>query len=140
MVTVFVCLDDNNGMMFGKRRQSMDAKVREDILKSVPKEKRLMVTAYTAKQFASETERLWITEALPSADDEDTYFFSEATPLAPIEKVIHTLIIYRWNRRYPADVYLDLDLSEWEERESTEFAGNSHEKISRLTYYRRTNQ
>ena len=141
MYTVFVCLDDNNGMLFHKRRQSMDAKVREDMLRSIPPNKKLLVTAYTARQFSVETaEFLDISEDLLPAEDEDIYFFNEATQLAPMQKEIHTLVIYRWNRKYPADVYFDLDLSEWEEKENTEITGSSHERISKLTYCRRTNQ
>ena len=34
-MTVYVCLDDRNGMLFNKRRQSRDAKVLEDIRASI---------------------------------------------------------------------------------------------------------
>lgn len=50
---------------------------------------------------------------------------------------IELVILYRWNRTYPADVYLDLDLSQWERNVQHEFRGSSHEKITEVKYERR---
>ena len=47
---------------------------------------------------------------------------------------ITEIIVYRWNRDYPADLFLDIDLKDWELAETAEFAGNSHEKITREVY------
>ena len=38
--------------------------------------------------------------------------FIENQALPPYEKNIEALIVYRWNRIYPADVYLDINLSD----------------------------
>ena len=50
------------------------------------------------------------------------------------EEHISQLIVYKWNRKYPADFRLDLDLSQWNLKEQIEFVGNSHEKITREIY------
>ena len=50
---LFICLDDNNGMMFNNRRQSMDVSVRKRIL-SIVKNKKLWMSEYTKKQFTEE--------------------------------------------------------------------------------------
>ena len=47
---------------------------------------------------------------------------------------IRTLTVYRWNRRYPADVFLDVDLSGWRRVSCWEFPGHSHERISKEVY------
>ena len=54
----------------------------------------------------------------------------EASMVKEIEKVI----LYHWNRDYPADVYFPVDLSVWKCVETKEFAGSSHEKITRERY------
>ena len=49
---------------------------------------------------------------------------------------IGEIYLYRWNRDYPADVYFPVDLSVWKCVETKEFAGSSHEKITRERYTR----
>ena len=48
---------------------------------------------------------------------------------------VETIIVYRWNRHYPADQIFP---EEWLQcrslKESREFAGSSHEKITREVY------
>jgi len=41
------------------------------------------------------------------------------------------LILYRWNRTYPADLYFTLSLEGWTLERREEFAGSSHEKITK---------
>ena len=55
---------------------------------------------------------------------------AESEGLAAYEESIEQIIVFWWNRTYPADVYLDLDLSRWERKERYEFPGTSHEKIT----------
>ena len=49
---------------------------------------------------------------------------------------IEEIYLYRWNRDYPAEVYFPVDLSVWKCMETKEFAGSSHEKITRERYTR----
>ena len=67
---------------------------------------------------------------------EDDFCFVENQPLLPYEAQIQEVICYRWNRRYPSDVKLDLPLEGWNVMEETEFAGKSHERITRTVYRR----
>ena len=82
---IMVCVDDNNGMMFNKRRQSQDRVLRQRMLELAGEKK---------------------------------------------------LILFHWNRVYPADLHSTLDLSGWNLTETEEFAGNSHEKITQERYVR----
>ena len=60
--------------------------------------------------------------------------FVEDAPLAPHRARITCLYVFRWNRDYPADRRLDLDLSGWERTEQEEFPGSSHDKITLERY------
>ena len=53
-------------------------------------------------------------------------------------KDIEKIILYRWNRKYPADFRFDINLedSEWKLAETREFTGSSHEKITEEVYVR----
>ena len=50
------------------------------------------------------------------------------------EKEMQKIILYRWNRVYPADLYFDIDLKNWHIKESNDFAGSSHDKITEEVY------
>ena len=45
---------------------------------------------------------------------------------------IKKIILFKWNRIYPADMYFDIPLveNEWKLTYVDEFEGNSHEKIT----------
>ena len=64
------------------------------------------------------------------------YCFVENLPLAPYKDKIESLLVFYWNRVYPSDQKLDLNLSsgEWELTELLEFPGNSHDVITQKTY------
>ena len=46
-----------------------------------------------------------------------------------------TIVLYRWNRAYPADVKFTMPQG-FALKESRDFAGSSHEKITREEYIR----
>ena len=71
--------------------------------------------------------------------DITTDFFQDVdAALAPVEKRIEKLIIFKWNRTYPADRYFDLKLYEgtWHLALSSDFAGYSHERITMEVFER----
>ena len=72
----------------------------------------------------------------------DGFFLVEDKSLKPYEDKINTLIIYKWNRIYPADLHFDINVNDvsWELIDSEEFNGSSHEKITREIYRRTTNE
>lgn len=122
---LMICIDDKDGMMFGGRRQSKDRLVRQRML-SLAASSRLFVSAYTAKQF--EEEGFSVAED-PADAGSGEFFFLEDSPF-PREK-IEKIILYRWNRRYPADRFFDRSLLDGRKRVQTaDFVGSSHEKIT----------
>ena len=131
---VVVAVDDGYGMMFNKRRQSQDEKLREHLL-ALCSGKRLRMNEYSAKQFATSdtgTAELCVDEAFLDKAGIGEYCFVENGSLKPYLASIEKLLVYKWNRKYPADITLDIRP---EEQEFTctimeEFVGKSHEKIT----------
>lgn len=135
---VIVCVDDNNGMMFNNRRQSRDRILIEDIVKNVVGGNLLMVP-YSETLFEdSDIEAFFLSEYILEEADPEDYCFIENKPLLPHIDRIDELIIYRWNRKYPADMYLDINPLEHSFKlvSTLEFAGSSHEKITKEVYKR----
>ena len=56
--------------------------------------------------------------------------------IVELEEKIDSIILYRWNRVYPADTYFDIDLSGWQLVRTGEFSGASHELITKEVYTR----
>ena len=132
---VIVCIDDNRGMLFNKRRQSKDRRVLEDIAKMTEK---VRINAFSEKLF-TETEtvpaiQVTVDEQFLERATEGEYCFVENVLLTPYEDKIEEMIIYHWNRKYPADVKLDIELKKWKKQSKEEFAGFSHEKITKEIY------
>lgn len=133
---LIACVDDDFGMMFNKRRQSKDKIVIDRILQ-ITAGKRLWMNHYSGKQFADKpdadinTDDLFLSEAAPGE-----YCFVEDVGSAQYEKWVEKIVLYKWNRRYPADLYFDIPLADhgWKLMQSTDFVGSSHEKITEEVY------
>lgn len=131
---VAVCVDKKMGTSFGGKRQSMDSELRKDLLREVKESGgRLYVSPYTARQFGDQSELTVCDDPGMQAGAGD-FYFAELTPLKDLEDRIEKLIIYRWNRQYPEDEKLDIDLKKWRRQSRNDFPGSSHEKITREVY------
>lgn len=124
-----VCLDDKNGMMFNKRRQSRDKILIEDVLELCKGEK-LYINEYSAKLFPENEVEI----CENPAEKDDGYCFAENFTVN--EEDIEEIIVYKWNRLYPADTYFNINLENWTLAEVVDFKGSSHEKITRERYVR----
>lgn len=124
---IIVCIDDDSGILFNNRRQSRDSKVIEDIISSIGKEN-LRITSFSEKLFADYNIEI-LTDDIP----DNCCIFIEDFDFHKVKDKINECIIYRWNRKYPADKYFDLDLEEMGFKQifQNEFAGSSHEKITK---------
>lgn len=135
---VIVCLDDRKGMMFNHRRQSRDQAVAERIRK-ICRGKKLWMSPYSAQLYGSlKGMELAVNPDFLSLAGSGEFCLAESEELVPFVKKIEYIIVFWWNRTYPADFYLDLDLSRWERKGRHEFLGTSHEKITEEIYERRT--
>lgn len=135
---VIVCLDDKKGMIFNHRRQSRDQAVTDRIQK-ICTGKKLWMNPYSDQLYGSlEGTDIVVENDFLSLAGSGEICLVESDSLIPSIEKIEQIIVYWWNQTYPADVYLDLDLSQWERKERNEFSGTSHEKITEERYERRT--
>ena len=138
---LIVCVDDRMGVMFNKRRQSKDAKVREDMLAMLEEGKKLLVSPYAAKQFLEEEqEKLYISETFLLEATKDDICFIEDSDISEVEDNIEHIVLYRWNRHYPSDRYFTLDLTKYELISSLDFVGSSHPEMVKEEYRKQGNR
>ena len=129
---VIVCLDDKGGMLFGNRRQSRDRVLNADVVQ-MSTGVRLCIDPYSKLLFEdSGADILCESDFLDLATENDCCFV-ENRALVPYIDKIDEVVVYHWNRRYPSDVFFDLDLSKegFKIVSTEEFAGYSHDKITK---------
>jgi len=131
-VTLVVCVDDNGGMMFGGRRQSRD-RVLCAKLQDMCTGRRLLVSPYSAPLFDGNV--TVCDDPCVQAAKTDVCFI-ENTP--PNPENCDEVWMFRWNRRYPADVRFPIDLAAggFLLKHTEEFAGSSHPNITLERYQR----
>ena len=125
---IIVCLDKSKGMLFNNRRQSKDQNLTSKITE-LTIGKRLLMNEYSAPLFLDSTDIIVDNDFISKANSGDFCFIeNEEIPQEKIEDIY----IFNWNRDYPADKYFDFDLitNGYKLYEKTEFAGNSHKKIT----------
>lgn len=137
------CVDDRMGMTFGKRRVSRDRLLVSDMISLIEEKTvgKLVMESYSAELFAEEENLPEIVTAekpLEVAGVSD-YCFDERFAPAGYAAEIEKIVLYRWNRAYPATVHFDIDLDDgqWIKEESEDFCGNSHDKITREIWRRK---
>ena len=131
---LIVCVDDKNGMCFNRRRQSSDRLLYPQIAAlagGVP----VWMNGYSQKLFAGLDADVRVDEAFLDRAGEDEYCFAEDVDVTPYLAKARQLILYRWNRAYPSDLKLPA-LEGWHLVRSSEFKGNSHDKITQEVYER----
>lgn len=137
-MNIIICLDDNNGMMFNKRRQSQDRILRAD-LKEFIKDKDLYMNNYSYKLYKDiDNGNIKVSENFLEQCTENDFCLVEDKLLNNYINKINNIIIYKWNRIYPSDLYFDINLTSnsWELLDTKGFEGSSHEKITRIIYRR----
>lgn len=129
-----VCVDDKGGMMFNRRRQSRDRRQQEDLLQWCA-DRKLWIDSYSAPLF--EGAGACVTGSFLEQAGAGEICFVENRSVAAFSEKIETVVLYRWNRTYPADLWFDLDMTAFVLTETSEFPGTSHETITREIYQRK---
>jgi len=129
-MNLYICLDDRNGLQFNKRRQSRDSALLEDIRSQL--EGPLLIHPFSEK-LIREAQLPYVLPPETAGD-----LFLEEVPSEEILAQTKKLVIYRWNRHYPADLRWEPDLETlgFLLEETRDFPGTSHEKITREVYVR----
>ena len=140
-MNIIVCIDDGGGILFNHRRVSKDRVLMQWIAQYVGG-KPILASPYSGDLFAECQPRpkLMIAEDYLSkgADEKDAFCFVEEYTFKEYLPKIGRILLCKWNRRYPSDVKFPLDiLKDFEEKNSWEFPGSSHEKITVEEWMRR---
>ena len=120
-------------MLFNHRRLSRDRRVCEKIL-DYSNEKELWMNAYSRKLFTDLTDINSIQVDEEFLDKSQSICFAENQDITPYLPKIDTLVLFQWNRDYPADFFFTVDLSQWNLISTEDFEGTSHEKITMEVY------
>ena len=133
-----VCVDDGWGMTFGGRRQSRDREVSARVLAAAAGWPLWCAPSSLALFGPGAAGRLTAPAGLPDRAGPGGPCFVEDRPLLPWLEKVEGLVLYRWNRRYPADVYLDVrpEPPGWRLISREEFPGHSHPRITKEVYRR----
>lgn len=135
-MVLIVCIDDGYGMSFNKRRQSSDRVITEEILK-LSAGKRLWMSPYTALMFPKET-NVSADENFLSLADEGEFCFAECIDVNDWISRSESVVVFRWNRRYPSDLKFPYTClkNEWKLDRTQQLIGNSHNEITMEVFKR----
>ncbi|WP_305151049.1 hypothetical protein [uncultured Dubosiella sp.] len=125
---VFLCVDQNNGLLFNERRPSRDREVVADIERTLQGEP-IAMSAYSGKLFEG-MDNVQVTDDFQGCEN----VFLEADDLANLD--FNTLVVYRWDKVYPADVALSYDLKSLKLDDVSVIKGYSHDEIVKEVYTR----
>ncbi len=131
-MNIIVCIDKNKGMSFMGKRQSQDCVLREKILE-ISSGARLLMNSYSARQFEN-TESLIVDEDFFKNAGNGDFCFVEDKAISA--ENVESFYVFNWNRKYPSDLFFDVDLKAegFRKIKKEEFQGNSHDKITLEIY------
>lgn len=142
---LIACVDTKMGLTFNKRRQSRDREVCKRIL-DLAKDGILWIHPSTATLFGELVDitkqyHINIAEHPANHAGKGEFFFLDSyTDIGALyvdlrHQNIEQVILFRWNRDYPADTFLPVDVNKgWTQTYTSEFPGKSHEKITEDHY------
>ena len=99
---IIACVDENLGLMFHHRRQSQDRIVRERI-KTITK--KLYMNQYSYQLYQDLFDEAIVDEKFMDIAKDNDYCLIENVSIDC--KDIDEVILFYWNREYPADFYLN---------------------------------
>lgn len=134
--TVAICIDDGLGLMLFGKRQSRDRVLISEFIESNG-DKNIYISPFSRLLFEPHPSVRISDDPFAEAEEGSALFIENIKLDGKIDD-IGTLIIYRWNRKYPSDVKLTLDPLKCGFKLSSkkDFAGSSHEKITKEIYVR----
>lgn len=133
MILIF-CADDRGGLLFNNRRLSCDEKLCSHIL-NYCNGRSLWMNEYSSSIFPRNCPNIRVDEDFPERVGEGDLCFAENIDIPNLMLKADQLVIYRWNRAYPADRKLPGNvLANRTLVYTEEFEGKSHPKITQEVY------
>lgn len=135
-MVIIACIDEKGGMLFNNRRQTKDRELIKHIVQLVG-DRKLWINSFSSQLFSEYIDRnICVDDNFELKIKEDEYCFIEnISPNSLIDKA-DKVILYNWNRHYPADKFWDVSLEEFEIASCQDIPGSSHEKITERIYVR----
>lgn len=130
---LIACVDDRGGVQFNGRRQSRDRLLLEDLIREAQGGV-LWMAPYSALQFPEVCPRYQADPDFLDKAGPGEFCFVEGQPVRAYGESVESVILYRWNRVYPADRFWDLPLDGWKLIRRAEFPGSSHKLITKEVY------
>lgn len=132
-MNLIICMDEQGGLSFFGKRQSMDSALRKKALELAGKMP-LWMDAYSAGQFTEHSNRICVDEAYLQNAPENAWCFAER--IQPDLSQVDKLAIFRWNRLYPSDKKFTIDLAQLGAKlcSREDFVGTSHPNITLEVY------
>lgn len=131
---IIVCLDDKNGMGFNNRRQSRDRALIQHLTEFTAGNP-LWIAPSSVTLFAPLQENIRVGENFLHQAGAGEYCFVEDTKWEEFSHKAERIIVYRWNRVYPADIrFPEAELKKRMLTESMDFPGFSHETLTLEVY------
>ena len=123
------CIDDRGGLLFHGRRLSRDRVLCQDVLRTCAGSPLSSLRDGLSSSILTSED--FLAQAAPGE-----FCFLEDRPIRPFLDRVESMVLYHWNRRYPADLFLDLDPAAlgWSLLGREEFPGSSHKKITKEVY------
>lgn len=131
------CIDKSGGMLLFGKRQSKDGNLRRYILNEIADTK-LYMNRYSYGQFEEDDGgKIVVDDDYASKAGADDYCFVENGAYDPADA--DRIILCKWNRKYPGDVFFAADLKKlgFKKISVADVKGSSHEKITVETYERK---
>ena len=133
---IIACIDEKGGMLFNNRRQSKDRVLIQHIMQMVGNHT-LWITSFSSKLFEEYIgSNAIVDDDFLSKIQDDDFVFIEDLEWENIQDKIHKVILYNWNKKYPADKYFELSQDKWQLLSEQDITGSSHDKITEKVYIR----
>lgn len=133
-MTICICVDDNMGILFNRRRVSRDGELISRLTKKFENRK-IFIKEYSLPLFTDHKDRVCIFEDITTLCEDAVCFLEEGIERIPDNT--DRIITYHWNRKYPSDTYFYIDEEKFGCVCESEFKGSSHDKISERTWIRK---
>lgn len=134
---VIACIDNNNGIAFNNRRLSSDSTVIGRIAYIIGND-RLLAKDISLRILADANLDIHDVDNAEIRDNDWVFIDTEQYSFIKEDcSNIDTLVLFLWNRDYPSDTKLTLDLSKMNQYSQLEYKGNSHDKITELHFSRK---
>lgn len=137
-MNLIFCIDERNGLLFNHRRLSKDKFLINHICEYT-KNATLWISTYSKSLFEnSSLKSIKICDDMLQYASRNDFCFIEDISVNVNSISIDKIIIYNWNRKYPADTFFNINLDKYEKVSEKDIIGFSHEKITEKIYLKET--